>query len=126
MTNKHTKIVKRYNYLFYKEIFLASLAVLSVYFVFYEYIAQPSEQTISAIGTFEIIVACIFLFDFFYYLVKSKNKKIYFKNNWYMLLASIPILDSWAELLRGLRMLELVRLIQAEEHLKHALRTQQR
>lgn len=122
MVKKHTKKSKKYNFIFYKELFLASLAILSVYFVFYEFFAHPSQQTIHTINTFEIVVAVIFLFDFFYYLAKSKSKKVYFKENWYMLLASIPILDGWAELLRGLRMLELIRLLRAEEHLKYALR----
>ena len=43
------------------------------------------------------------------------------KENWYLLLASIPIVDSWAELLRGLRLLELVRLVRAGEHLNYVI-----
>ena len=120
---KKNKKSKGFSFLFYKELFLAGLALLSVYFVFYEFIGNPSENTLHSIQLFELAVASIFLFDFFYYFAKAKSKKTYMQQNWYMLLASIPILDSWAELLRGLRMLEFVRLIRAGEHLQYALKS---
>lgn len=111
------KRTKQYNVLFLKEIGYAILALLSVLSVFYEMLWALDPTTISSINTFDIVVALVFLTDFMYYLLQSKNKSLYLRKNWYLLLASIPILETWAELLRGLRLLELVRLVRAGEHL---------
>lgn len=108
---------KKYNLFFYKEIVFSILAVLSVLGVFYEMFWTVDENTISRIYLFDIGVALLFLSDFVYYLLRSKHKKRYMHKNWYLLLASIPILESWAELLKGLRLLELVRIVRAGEHL---------
>ena len=115
------KYKKQYNLLFFKEITYSILAVLSVLSVFYEMFWTLDSTTVSRINKFDIFVALLFLTDFIYYLIRSRNKTIYIRKNWYLLLASIPILDSWAELLRGLRLLELVRLVRAGEHLSVSL-----
>lgn len=111
------KQTKKYNPLLIKEIIFSLLAVLSVMSVFYEMFWTIDSSTISKLNRFDIFVALLFLTDFVYYFIQSKNKSKYMRKNWYLLLASIPILDSWAELLRGLRLLELVRLVRAGEHL---------
>lgn len=122
MSKKQKKLLY-YNWRFYKELVLALLAIISIVFVIYEYVAEPSDEIITYIVRFDIAVALIFLTDFLIALLRSKNKRFYLKKNWYLLLASIPILDSWAELLRGLRLLELVRLVRAGEHLTYAVKS---
>lgn len=119
--SKRKKQTRQLTFLFYKELFLAGLAIVSVYFVFYEYLHTVSDSTVAAIQLFELLVACIFLTDFSFMYAKSPDKKTFLRKNWYLLLASIPILNSWAELLRGLRLLVLVRLIRAGEHLSYAM-----
>lgn len=119
------KTSRRYTWQFYKELVLAGLAVLSVGFVFYEFIAQPDQATRQLINLFDIIVALIFLADFLWAWLHAKHKARFLSHNWYLLLASIPLLNSWAELLRGLRLLELVRLMRAGEHISYAV-TQKR
>jgi disulfide bond formation protein DsbB len=108
---------------FYKEVLMSLLALLSVFFVFYEFIAKPDFLTVSLIGTFDIIVALLFLADFGISLSRASNKRQYMQSNWYLLFASIPIINDWAELLRGLRLFELVRLVRAGEHLSYILST---
>lgn len=105
---------------------MATLAVLSVIFVFYEFFASPDAATKLIIGRFDIFVALIFLTDFCIALLNAPSKSQYMRNNWYLLLASIPIVDSWAELLRGLRLLELVRLVRAGEHINYAVNASNR
>ena len=72
------------------------------------------------------MVAYIFLGDFFIAWSLSKHKQQYFKRNWYLLLASIPLTYAWAELLRGVRLLELVRLIRAAQHARFVWQTARR
>lgn len=124
--SKKHKQIRRLTLACYKEIFLAGLALASVYFVFYEYLRPVSESALLAIEVFELFVACVFLTDFCISLAKSADKKSYLRKNWYLLLASIPILSSWAELLRGLRLLGLVRLVRAGEHLSYAIHAAKR
>lgn len=106
--------------LFYKEIVMSTLAILSVLLLTYEYIGSPTQSTISMIMKFDIVVAFVFLIDFFVQLFDTNNKRKFIKHNWFLLLASIPIVDSWAEVLRAFRILGLVRLVRAGEHLKYA------
>lgn len=104
---------------FYKELIMAFLALLSVFFVFYEYLYPTSQTMHLFIVRFDIAVAVIFLVDFFVAFSRAPDKSHYLRHNWYLLLASIPIVDGWAELLRGLRLLELVRLVRAGSHLTY-------
>lgn len=119
-SSKRTRTSVKLSAIFYKELFMALLAVLSVFFVFYEYIVPTNETAHFYIMRFDIIVALIFLTDFIVALVSAKDKAHYLKHNWYLLVASIPIIDGWAELLRGLRLLELVRLVRAGSHVTYA------
>lgn len=113
---------KTFNKLFYKEVILSSLAVISIALLTYETFMNPQPSTVRTIFYFDLIVAIIFLTDFSYMLFMAKNKSKYLRENWFLLLASIPLVDSWAEVLRGLRILALVRLIRAGEHLVYATR----
>ncbi len=112
---------KEFNLRFYKELVFSFLALLSVVMVGIEHFYQLEASTVARIGQIDVIIALIFLADFILTMLKSKNKLKYTKNNWYLLLASIPVVEGWAEILRGLRLLELVRLIRAGEHLSYAI-----
>jgi len=102
------------------------LAILSIASILYEHFIVVSSFSSRIIEIFDEIVAIIFLLDFFLSLLKSSDRKQYIKHNWYLLLASIPFVDSWSELLRGLRLLKLVRLVRAGEHLTYTLQSTQR
>ena len=118
--NKKQKQIKNYSHLILvKEIFMALLAVSSVFFVFYDYFGTPDELQNRYIMRFDIVVAIIFLVDFLFSLTAAQNKRKYLRANWYLLLAAIPIIEGWAELLKGLRLLELVRIIRAGSHLEY-------
>lgn len=105
-----------------KETFLLILAVVSLLLLIYEEIAKPTGALLDAIDTFDLIVAFIFLIDFFWLLRKSRDRKYFFRHNWYLLLASIPIYSGWAEALRGLRILRFVKLIRVGEHLDYSIK----
>lgn len=86
----------------------------------FEYLASPANHTRLIINRFDIAVALLFLADFGIALTKARSKRQFMYKNWYLLFASIPLVDSWTELLRGLRLLELIRLVRASEHLTFA------
>ncbi len=111
---------KKYSKLFYKEVTFSILAMLSLLLLAYEFFFHPSIEAIKVISRFDFVVALLFLTDFFVQFYKARNKSIFMRHNWYLLLASIPMVDGWAELLRGLRILSLFRLIRASEHLRYA------
>lgn len=115
-TNSQTKLL----FIFYKEIVFTMLALMSVFLLGYEYLANPSEEVVKLIYSFDFIVAILFLTDFCVHFYLAKDKKKYFKYNWYFLLASIPLVYGWAEILRTLRILGLIRLFRAGEHLKYS------
>jgi voltage-gated potassium channel len=106
--------------LFYKELIFTVLALMSVFLLAYEYLANPVDEVVAIIYRFDLIVAMIFLIDFFTHLYLAKNRKHYFIHNWYFLLASIPLVDTWTESLRALRILGLIRLVRAAEHIKYS------
>lgn len=120
---KHKKAKKNYdlrlNALFYKELGMTTLAIVSILLLLFEYVADPDPATRQIILRFDFIVAVIFLIDFLVSLYSADDKQKYFNENWFLLLASIPIADAWAELLRGLRILELIRLMRAGSHLSY-------
>lgn len=116
--HKHKQ--QRLTFRFYKELFYAVLAVSSVTTVVYEYAVSPDAGVRGAIFDFDLIVALLFLLDFLGGWYAAQHKARYFRANWYLLLASIPITEAWAEVLRALRLFELLRLIRAGEHVSYA------
>lgn len=105
----------------YKELFMSGLALLSVFLLVWEFIGSPTESQRSAILHFDVAVALIFALDFCVSLAKAPSKARYLMNNWHLLIAAIPIIDSWAEMLKVLRLFELVRLVRAGEHLDYVI-----
>ena len=110
----------RFSRLFFKELAFSILAILSILLLAFEYITNPSTEVVKMITRFDFLVAVIFLTDFCIQLINANNKKIFLKQNWFLLLASIPLVDSWTEALRVLRIFGLVRLVRAGEHLHYA------
>lgn len=104
-----------------KEVLLASLALFSIILVVYELISDLSPQTLQNLNHIDMAIASVFLIDFFASLMLTGDRKKYLRHNWYFLFAAIPITDSIAELLRGFRMLRLIRLIRAGEHLDYSV-----
>lgn len=94
---------------FWNEVFLSFLAVLSVALLVFELSIEMHDTT--WLYQLDIIIACIFLADFFIGLYQSDNKKKYMQHNWYLLIASIPIPADLFQSLRVLRLLRLLRVV---------------
>ena len=104
----------------FKELTLGVLAVLSVGLVLFELLGHPSGQQTKDIAHVDFGIACTFLLDFALSLSATRNRRQYLRHNWYFLLAAIPFTDTVTESLRVLRVLSLVRLVRAGEHLGFA------
>ena len=69
------------------------ILVLSIYVVLELYISsiyQFSKPTLVLFERIDFAICLIFLTDFFYYLYKSENKKIFLKGHWIDFISSIP------------------------------------
>lgn len=103
-----------------KEICLAGLALLSVGLLLWEFLDSPTATQQRAIYRIEFGIALVFLADFMWGLFHTPYKRHYLRRNWFLLLACIPLAESWAEALHGLRLLVVVRIFRAEEHVRYA------
>ena len=109
-----------------KEVILGSLGVLSVGLVLLELLGHLSEQQVDDLAHVDFAVACVFLLDFIVSLVNVKNRGKYLQHNWYFLLAAIPLTDVVTGLLRGLRVLSVLRLVRAGGHLGFGVKESRR
>lgn len=107
-----------------KEIVLAVLAIASVAIGVFEVFSRPSPDVLKLIDAADVAIALIFLADFLWMFSVAKSRKLFFRRNWYLLLACIPLYSSWAAVLRGIRILGVFRLLRAAEHLNYSLNGQ--
>lgn len=114
--SKKQKVQRLVALLLLKEFVFALLAVASTAALVWEIIDDPSDYQRQLIYYFEFGIALLFLADFIHEYHYAKHKKIFMKRNWYLLLACIPLTTEWAEALRSVRLLAIVRMFRAEEH----------
>ncbi|HEU5122276.1 MAG TPA: ion transporter [Candidatus Saccharimonadales bacterium] len=100
----------------WNEVILTLLAMASVALLIYEL----SLETVNARWLYELdfFIACIFLADFLVGFYFSESKKKYMKQNWYLLIASIPIPATLFQSLQALRILRLLRVIRLMARIK--------
>lgn len=112
MTNKKAVLLH--------DLLLVVLAVASVGFLLYEETHAVSAARRFDLALADFVIALIFLADFLWDLWHAPDKKKYWREHWYELLASIPFESPVFEALRGLRVLrivQVVRIIRASTHL---------
>lgn len=103
--------MKKYHESLTGEIVLSILALISVGLLVLELSANLAPNEVLLLNRIDIAIALVFIIDFVVGLRLSDDKKAYWKHNWYILLASVPIPDGVFQSLRILRILRLVRLI---------------
>jgi voltage-gated potassium channel len=79
-----------------------------------EIIYPFSEATIDLINQVDLLICCVFMFDFFYFLAKDPDKKMYLKNHWIDFIASIPFMT----FLRAFRLVRIIRIVRLLRGLK--------
>jgi len=115
--------------------FLYSLAIVilalgSVLMLGYEFLPAANPELIVRFQQYDLIIAFIFLADFFLGLIfnTSVDRKTFFKQNWLNLISSIPVTSDITRALRILRIFRAFRVIRvalnfwfAESRLKRNL-----
>ena len=88
-----------------------TLAVLSVFLLIFELTLNESADTYRFITTVDLIISAIFLADFIRGHVRAEDKKAYWKSDWYLLLASIPVTAPPLRALSSTRLLRIIRIV---------------
>lgn len=102
------------------------LAFCSLLMLGYEFLPSANPDRIILFQKLDIIIACIFLTDFFMGLFFNTHftRKEFFKHNWLNLISSIPVTSDMTRVLRILRIFRAFRVIRASMNLyfaKHRL-----
>lgn len=92
---------------------MSLIIIVDVVLISYSLVFDISTTLYNKIVLFDIMTCVVLLFDFFYGLLKSQDKKRYFKENWLELVASIPfdIILSPFMVLRYLRLIRIFRIL---------------
>ena len=101
----------------YWDIFILLLSLYVIFELAIEVIYPFSDNTLSILGYVDIGICSIFIIDFIYGFIKSKDKKEYSKKRWIDLVASIPFvgflrlfrLARIVRIVRGIRIVKLIR-----------------
>ncbi len=116
-------ILKIQNNIWYS-IIMVFLAFFSIGLLSYElFYPGVTERGHFLARTTDLIIAYIFLADFFAGLIFTKGLKgrgVYLKNNWLNLASSIPITNDFARTFRLLRVFRALRIIRAFMNLEFA------
>lgn len=88
-----------------------------------EHLEQLTTAQLYALDAFEIFVGLVFLIEFAFELHYAKDRKQYWRHHWYFLLASVPLPMQTFDILRGLRILRLVRLFKVFAHMRYERNT---
>lgn len=86
------------------------LVVVSLMALAAEFFMDLDESTAQRLGRINVSVAWLFLFDFIIGLIISYDKKAYWKSDWWLLLASIPIDEYFFGSLRIFRLMRAFRI----------------
>ncbi|MEX0930572.1 MAG: ion transporter [Candidatus Paceibacterota bacterium] len=105
------EIITRTQHSLLYEATLGVLAILSIVFLGYEFLGNPSASTLSILLSFDLTVAWIFLTDFVIGFSVDKDRDTYAKQNWLNLLSSVPISAEASRTLRILRIIRSLRII---------------
>lgn len=94
-----------------RDLAISGLAVLSAVLLILELSSELSSTQLRFFYALDLAIAFAFLADFLYELYTAKNRKLYFRHNWYLLLASIPITGGTYQALRSVQLIRLMRIV---------------
>ncbi len=107
------------------EIFLLALTLVSLSFLVVDiFHINPINVTLTL--WIDIVISLIFLTDFLVGLLFSTSRKIYVRENWLQLIASLPAFTNTIQALQSLRLLRALRLSQVLHGSKEMLAEEKR
>ena len=101
-----------------RDLLLSSLALLSAGLLIFELTAELVPEQTRLLYTVDFTIALLFLVDFIYEYTSARDKKKYFRHNWYLLIASIPITGGVYQALRLIQAVRLLRIIRLYTRVK--------
>lgn len=116
-TPKQKRRLKRF--LLIKEATAFTLVGISFVLLVLEHLERLSEPQLRAVELYEIILGLLFLIEFSFELHFARDRRKYWRQHWFYLLASIPIPTQTFEVLRGIRLLRLLRLFKVFAHFRY-------
>jgi hypothetical protein len=98
------------------EVFMTALVGLSMTILAIDIFGHPTPVQSFWMEHIDLTVACIFMTEFIVRFVTAPKPMHFFKGNWYLLAASIPITVPGTELFRLLRLERVLRIIRVFDH----------
>lgn len=98
---------------------MVTLALLCLTGLALEHLEHLNEWQLYALEYFEYFVGFVFLVEFGFELYFARDRKKYFVHHWFFLIAAFPVPSMSWDILRGVRLLRLFRLLKIYEHLRY-------
>lgn len=111
----HTKqnLTKLRRYMVIKEIVMTALVFVGFGTVLIEHLEVIEGEELLILDAIDVTIALIFLAEFVHEWYYARDRRKYMRYNWFYLFAAIPLPAQAIEILRGIRLLRLLRI--AEE-----------
>ncbi|QQS20085.1 ion transporter [Candidatus Saccharibacteria bacterium] len=117
--HSNNQIKKLRRFLLIKEIIMYGLVGLSFVFLALEHFEQLNHEQLIVIEFFEVGVALIFLAEFVFEWYFARDRARYLRHNWFYLIAAVPVPTTSFEILRGVRLLRLFKLLKIFAHMRY-------
>lgn len=101
-----------------KEIIMILLAVASIALIIFEITHHVTGYQYYLLSIIDIIITLLFLFDFSIGLYISDDKKTFWKQRWWELFACIPVVNPVTQIMRGIGVLRLLRILRVVAQIK--------
>ena len=101
-----------------RDLLLSSLALLSAGLLVFELTAELAPEQTRLLYTVDFAIALLFLMGFIYEYTNATDKKKFFRHNWYLLIASIPITGGVYQALRSIQLVRLLRIVRLYARVK--------
>lgn len=95
---------------------MASLVAVSMTFLAIDIFGHPTPVQSFWMEHIDLGIACIFLTEFIIRFTTAHKPLHFLKDNWYLLVASIPIAVPGSEIFRLLRLERVLRVIRVFDH----------
>lgn len=101
-----------------KELLFAALAIISVGLLVFELTQDLMEEQRKWLTALDLTIAGLFLTYFIIGIARANDRKRFFRERWYELIASIPFPVTTLQALRPLRIIRVIRIIRLAARLK--------
>lgn len=105
-----------------KDIFMALLAMGSIFLLVIEVVIGLAEGEVLFVHYIDLSIAFIFFVEFVYHFIVASNKIHFLKYHWWELLAAIPLTTPTTQAFRGFRLIRVIPLIEGIRIIRFLIR----